>query len=232
MCEAPFFLRSIQTGKPHSEIVGYAEQRDVDLIIMATHGMGGFERWGLGSVSDKVVRNSSVSVLLIMSFTKNILRGKRILAVDDEPDVLDVLEEELDMCEVHKSTSYETAIEKLRIYDYDLAILDIMGVNGFELLAKTVAKGIPSVMLTANALSADTLKKSFKGGAHFFLPKEKIGDLEEILAEIVKRAGKPIWAKMFGRFAPYFSKRFRLSKEDEVNIIKELGVTSREGKDE
>ena len=222
----------IQTGKPESEIVAYAEQKDVDLIIMAAYGRGGFKRLGLGSVSDRVVRNSPAPVLLIRSFTKDTLRDKTILAVDDEPDVLDVLEEELDMCKVHKATSYESAIENLRIYDYDLAVLDIMGVNGFELLSKTVVKGIPTVMLTANALTADSLRKSFKGGAYFFLPKEEIGDIEEILAEIIKGAGKPIWAKMFGRFAPYFSKRFRWSKEDEENIMKELDETSREEKDE
>ena len=218
----------IQTGKnPYSVIVAYAKENDVDLIMMSTHGMGGFERAGIGSVSDKVVRDSPVPVLLIRSFIKDALRGKTVLAVDDEPDVLEILEEQLDMCKVHKATSYETAIENLRIYDYDLAVLDIMGVNGFELLKKTVAKGIPSVMLTANALTSDSLRKSFKGGACFFVPKEKIGDIEKILAEIVKRAGKPIWAKMFGRFTPYFSKRFRWSKEDQENIMKELEATSR-----
>lgn len=51
--------------------------------------------------------------------TRTFLTGKRIPAVDDEPDVLEILEEELDMCEVHKATSYETAIKNLRIYERD-----------------------------------------------------------------------------------------------------------------
>ena len=39
----------------------------------------------------------------------SLLEGKKILIVDDEPDVLDVLEEMLDMCEVVKASSFEEA---------------------------------------------------------------------------------------------------------------------------
>ena len=68
---------------------------------------------------------------------ESILDGKRILAVDDEPDVLNVLEEEITMgcrdCKVEKATTYEAAAEKLKSQKYDLVILDIMGVRGFDL---------------------------------------------------------------------------------------------------
>jgi nucleotide-binding universal stress UspA family protein len=45
-------------------IVGYAAGHDVDLIAMATHGRGGAQRLLLGSVADKVIRTSTVPVLL------------------------------------------------------------------------------------------------------------------------------------------------------------------------
>ena len=59
--------------------------------------------------------------------SKNILKGKRILIVDDEPDVLDSLIELLDMCKIDTASSFEDGKRLLKNQSYDLAILDIMG---------------------------------------------------------------------------------------------------------
>ncbi len=101
--------------------------------------------------------------------------------VDDEPDVLDSVGEVLDMCLIDKSIDYDSAIQYLRTYVYDIVILDIMGVNGFELLRNSVSRGFPTVMITARALSQDALKKSIKLGALSFLPKEKLPELRSFL---------------------------------------------------
>ena len=68
----------------------------------------------------------------------NQLKGKQILAVDDEQDVLDILGEELDDygVELDRASSYEEAIQRLASLTYDLVILDIMGVRGFDLLVR------------------------------------------------------------------------------------------------
>lgn len=42
-----------------------AEEADVRMIVMATHGRSGFERWRLGNVTEKVVRHSTVPVLVV-----------------------------------------------------------------------------------------------------------------------------------------------------------------------
>ena len=52
-------------GRPHAEIVQYAETNAVDLIVMSTHGYSGFGRWLMGSVADRVARGASVPVLLV-----------------------------------------------------------------------------------------------------------------------------------------------------------------------
>ena len=140
--------------------------------------------------------------------SKNILKDKIILVVDDEPDVLESVEEELNMCIVHKAPDYDAAIQYLSGYTYDIVILDIMGVNGFELLKTSVERGFPAVMLTAHALTPEALKKSIKLGAVTFLPKEKMSDLKKFLEDVVLGAGKPIWKKLFDRLGSYFDKRF------------------------
>jgi nucleotide-binding universal stress UspA family protein len=52
-------------GKPAEEILNYAEKEKTDLIVMSTHGSSGFSRWAFGSVADRVVRHSTVPVLVI-----------------------------------------------------------------------------------------------------------------------------------------------------------------------
>jgi len=140
--------------------------------------------------------------------TDSLLKDKHVLAVDDEPDILDIVEEELDMCMVRKAQDYETAMQLLASYTFDIVILDIMGVNGFELLRESVSRGFPTVMLTAHALSAESLKKSIKLGAVSFLPKEKIPELRSYLEDVVLGGGRPVWKKLFDRMEAYFAKRF------------------------
>ena len=52
-------------GKPAEAIVGYAKQHACDLIVMASHGRSGPSRWAYGSVADKILRSSSIPVLII-----------------------------------------------------------------------------------------------------------------------------------------------------------------------
>lgn len=62
----PGSLRIIaMEGVPSQEIVRVAQEKDTDLIIIATHGRTGFKRFVLGSTADKVVRFAPCSVLVI-----------------------------------------------------------------------------------------------------------------------------------------------------------------------
>ncbi|MBI4308289.1 MAG: universal stress protein [Chloroflexi bacterium] len=60
----------VEKGSPAEEILRFAEEQDIDLIAMATHGRSGVSRWVLGSVAEKVVRSSYVPVLLVPPFTE------------------------------------------------------------------------------------------------------------------------------------------------------------------
>ena len=62
------------------------------------------------------------------------LKGKKILIVDDESDILDILEELLEMCDVARASTFEEAKQLMESQPFDMAILDIMGVDGYELL--------------------------------------------------------------------------------------------------
>ena len=90
------------------------------------------------------------------------LNYKRVLIVDDEPDVLDSLVELLPMCDTVKAATFEEAKELLESQYFDIAILDIMGVDGYQLLELANDKKVIAVMLTAHALSPENVVKSVK----------------------------------------------------------------------
>lgn len=160
--------------------------------------------------------------------TESPLKDKLVLVVDDEPDVLETVEEKLDMCLMHKARDYDTALQYLFSYTYDIVILDIMGVNGFELLKNAVSRGFPTVMLTAHALSPESLKMSIKLGAVSFLPKEKIADLKTFLEDVVLGGGTPVWTKLFDRLGGYFSKRFGPDWKEKDQFFREFEEKLRE----
>ncbi len=152
----------------------------------------------------------------------SLLKDKIILVVDDEADVLDTVEELLDMCLITKAKDYETARQYLISYTYDIVILDIMGVNGFELLKTSVKRGFPTVMLTAYALTPEALEKSIKLGAVSFLPKEKMMELEDFLEDVVLEGGKPVWEKIFNKLGAIFNKRFGADWKERNKFFKEF----------
>ena len=150
------------------------------------------------------------------------LNKKVVLLVDDEPDVLETVADELDMCIIHKATNYDTARQYLLSYTYDIVVLDIMGVNGFELLKIAVAKNFPTVMFTAHALTPEAMKKSMKLGALSFVPKEKISELRPFLEDVVLGGAEPGWHKLFHRLGDYFNERFGPDWKEKDKYFKEF----------
>ncbi len=151
-----------------------------------------------------------------MSNDQSILKDKKILIVDDELDILETLEEMLDMCLIDSAPNFETARKFLEKNHYDAALLDIMGVRGYDLLELATSKGIPALMLTAHALSPDNLIKSIKKGAQSYVPKDRIADITTYLKEIFEeqKGGKPK-AAWFERLKPFFDRKFGESWRDE-----------------
>jgi CheY-like chemotaxis protein len=140
----------------------------------------------------------------------DLLEGKRVLVVDDEPDILDVLESLLPTCKVQKANSFEAAKELLESQPFDIAILDIMGVDGYRLLDISKGKGILAVMLTANALSVEDTIRSYKGGAASYLPKEEIGKIEIFLGDVLeaKKQGQHFWSRWLERLGSFYEDKF------------------------
>jgi CheY-like chemotaxis protein len=112
---------------------------------------------------------------------KRYLRGKRVLIVDDEEDILELLVEHLEMCKVDTAKSFEDN-----------------------------KKGIPALMLTAHALSKDNLKKSFEKGASYYVPKDEIDKIDVFLADILEARDKDknVFVRWYERLGGFCDRRF------------------------
>lgn len=139
------------------------------------------------------------------------LGDKKILVVDDELDMVETLEELLeDTFLVDTASSFEEAVACLKSNTYDAAILDIMGVSGYDLLEATHTLGIPTLMLTAHALSPDNLKKSIELGADAYIPKDKMVDISLYVEDVLisRKDKKKNNFKWYVKFMPFFDKIF------------------------
>ncbi|MFZ0449863.1 MAG: response regulator [Desulfatiglandaceae bacterium] len=141
----------------------------------------------------------------------NMLEGKKVLIVDDEPDVLATLEELLSMCGITRASNFEEAKALLETREFHVAVLDIMGVDGYGLLEIARQRGIPAVMLTAHAFTPDNLVKSIKEGAASYIPKEEIAGIADFLVDVLnaKAAKKDPWEAWQRKLpASYFARRW------------------------
>jgi DNA-binding NtrC family response regulator len=148
---------------------------------------------------------------------EKMLKGKRVLIVDDEPDVLELLTELLDMCKLDPASSFEEAKELLENNYYHIAVLDIMGVQGYELLDIAKSRDIPALMLTAHAISEAHLKKSIQKGASFYAPKDEINNIATFVADVLeaREKNKNVWAKWYERLSGFCDRRFGPNWKDQ-----------------
>jgi len=140
----------------------------------------------------------------------SILNGKLILGVDDEPDVLEVLEDEIlaaaPKCKFDKALSYYEGYKKLGAKNYDIVILDIMGVRGFHLLNLAVKRHLLVTMLTAHSLNPESLKRSIEKKARAYLPKEKLGEIVPFLEGVLEESEFLLgWGRLIKQLGGYFN---------------------------
>jgi CheY-like chemotaxis protein len=125
-----------------------------------------------------------------------LLDGKRVLAVDDEQDVLDTLVDLLPMCDLVTAPSFKEAREMLESQPFDLVM---------------------AVMLTAHAWSPDNLVRSIKEGAVSYLPKEELTNIVDYLTDVLiaKKEGRDPWKSWHDRLpVSYFEKRWGAAWKD------------------
>jgi len=211
-CEAQ---QSVSGLSPSEDLVKFAKENEIDQIFLGIRKKSRAQKAILGSTSRDVILKAPCPVTTIKFDIDNIktmdlLKDRKILVVDDEPDILETVEELLDMCSLDTAASFEEAKKLLSNNQYDLAILDIMGVSGYDVLALARKKDIPALMLTAHALTPENLKESIQKGADSYIPKDELANLTDHVADVIKAriAGKQGYGAWFSILKPFFDKSF------------------------
>ena len=134
---------------------------------------------------------------------------KRILLVDDEKDFVEALAERLKNRDFDVTTAFagEEALEKLKEYNFDVAIVDVKmpGIDGIETLREIKKiKPLTEVLMLTGHGTVETAIEGMKHGAYDFLMKpcamntllEKIGAAYERKAEQEERIRKAMVEKL------------------------------------
>lgn len=79
-------------GKPAATILRYAREHQASVIVLASHGRGGFQTMFVGSVADKVARGADCPVMLVPAEREATVRGPVLIAVDGSDDAETALE--------------------------------------------------------------------------------------------------------------------------------------------
>ncbi|WP_457554010.1 universal stress protein [Desulfobacula sp.] len=211
-CDAQQSVRGLSPGE---DLVKFAEENEIDHIFLGIKKKSRAQKAIMGSTSRYVILKASCPVTTIKFElgnikTETLLKDRRVLVVDDEPDILETVEELLDMCVIDTAASFEKAKKCLENNSYDIAILDIMGVSGYDVLALARKKNIPALMLTAHALTPENLKESIQKGADSYIPKDELANLIDHVADVIKARieGKQGYGSWFSNLKPFFDKSF------------------------
>ena len=158
-----------------------------------------------------------------MFYEKNSpLENLTVLVVNKDSDILDSVADELGMCLVHLAPDYETALQYLLGYKYDVVIFDVMDINTLELFKISISQKFPAIILTADEVALESLKKSIQMGAVFFFPRELLQELREFLEKLILDKWKPDWLPVFDRVDLYLGKYLGSDQKGKKNFIKEI----------
>ena len=116
----------------------------------------------------------------------SLLDGKRMLAVDDEPDILDVLREDLEKygLSLDTASSYEEGFPEDDLIHLRPGDSRHHGGARFYLLMFATSQNTPVVMLTADALNPESLKKSIELEARAYVPKDEIDRIAPFVEDV------------------------------------------------
>jgi len=61
------FHVEVIVGRIAASLIDYAQENDLDLILIATHGRSGVTRWVRGSIADRILRSANIPVLMVQA---------------------------------------------------------------------------------------------------------------------------------------------------------------------
>lgn len=159
-------VTDVLQGEPHSTIVDYAADRDVDLIVMPTHGRRGLQRLLLGSTTERVVRTSSVPVLTLRPDTDRdpTYPYQNVLVPTDGSDgAMAALERGIDL-----ASSDERTLHLLSVVDSTALGVDVRMELQVDFLEENAQEILAEAAQTATDAGIDTVHEHVAFGTPIY----------------------------------------------------------------
>lgn len=128
-------LTAVLEGHVPAALGSYAEEQEIDLTVLTTHGSGGVRRWWLGSVADGLLRRGPTDLLLVRPWddTEDRERSKsrfeRIVIPLDGSDTAEAaLGPTLEL-----ASSFDAHVKLVRVVPKPIELTSIYGIHGVEL---------------------------------------------------------------------------------------------------
>lgn len=121
------------------------------------------------------------------------MNGKKVLMIDDEPDLVEVIKQRLELrgYEVLVASDGKEGLEKVITKQPDLILLDIKmpGIDGFEVLRRLrnnqETKDIPIIMFTVKGETRSILKAGDLGSTDYIIKPFSIKELEGLIGRYI-----------------------------------------------
>jgi nucleotide-binding universal stress UspA family protein len=155
----------VRAGIPSEEILDYADESGMDLIVMGTHGRTGVRRYLLGSVAEKVVRLSDVPVLSVHPAEVDVgtVPFERILVPTDGSDGASVAID----CATDLATTYDAALHAVSVVDTGGMATDVQFDVIMDQLEERARTAVETVADAASEAGVeDTETAVLEGRAH------------------------------------------------------------------
>lgn len=171
---------TVVVGYPAEEILKYADNNNIDIITLATHGSSGIRRWGLGSIADKVIHETNIPIWLVPAHLHN------DILYDKTPDRTVLVP--LDGSELAESIiPHVIALTKQRAAETDIVLVNVTKPSSVEVSQKErdlIGDDIASLR-TAGQVYLDKIVKQFEDAGLKAEAEQLVGDPAE---EIVRFA--------------------------------------------
>lgn len=140
-----------------------------------------------------------------------ILEGKRILVVDNEREILNMVSQALAASEVVAVGNADEARPLIARESFDLVILDTARANGCALLDDCHANKLPAAMLTPREVEVRRLNEAMKRGAKSFFPRDDVQRLSKSVADLLEHLEKETyWTRLSRRIKAGFREIWRI----------------------
>jgi DNA-binding NtrC family response regulator len=143
-----------------------------------------------------------------------ILEGKRILVVENEREILNMVSEALAASEVVAVGNVEDARPLIARESFDLAILDTVHSNGCALLEDCHANKLPTAMLTPREVEVGRVNEAMKRGVMSFFPKDDLDRLPETVSDLLAHLGKGTSTRLSRRIWAAFREIWPIVREE------------------